>query len=211
MNITCWYYDVSELEPEAHYSAALEMLPWEQRRQKVHRYLHRKDQLLCLGAGLLAWQVLSRAGAVDPELGFGPAGKPFLRQHPQLHFNLSHSGSLAVCALSDTPVGVDVECIAPMDAGVVSYCLSAAEQAHLYASPTQERTFCKLWTRKESCLKLLGQGLDSPLSRLSVLPGCPWHFESLVLPEAVISVCTHEAAHVEFKQFYYFGREKNES
>lgn len=205
MSIICWYYDVSELEPQARFCAALAQLPWEERRQKVLRRQRRRDRLLCLGAGVLAWQTLLQAGAEDPELDFGPAGKPFLRHHPQLHFNLSHSGSLAVCAVGDVPVGVDVECVAPADRRVWQRCMSADEQAYLLASEDPERAFCRLWTRKESCLKLQGSGLDRPLSRLCVLPGCPWNFTQLELPGAVIAVCTREAAQVEFRPFRFFG------
>lgn len=203
MGVICWYYDVSELDAEELFDRAMAQLPWEARRQKVLRYLHRKDQLLCLGAGVLAQKMLLQAGATDLELDFGPSGKPFLKKHPQLHFNLSHSGSLAVCAVGDVPLGVDVECIAPVDAAVAAYCLSGEEQAHLRNADDPQRCFCSLWTRKESCLKMLGRGLDTPLSQWSVLPGCPWHFAGLELPDALISVCTQENTHVEFKRFCY--------
>lgn len=199
----CRYFDVSELEQEERFSAALEQLPWEERRQKVRRYIHRKDQLLCLGGSILVQQMLLQAGVQDLELDYGSAGKPFLRHYPQLHFSLSHSGSLAVCALGDVAVGVDVEYIAPVDAGVAAFCLGPEEQAYLCAADEPERTFCKLWTRKESCLKMLGKGLDTPLSQLPVLSGCPWYFTQLELPNAVISVCTPTHTHVEFMPFRF--------
>lgn len=204
MPTVCWYYDVSELEKEERFSAAVNLLPWKERREKVLRYVHRKDQLLCLGAGLLAQQALLQAGAKDMELDFTPKGKPFLRQHPQLHFNLSHSGTLAVCAVSDVPVGVDVECIAPVDAAVAAYCLSYDEQDYLRHALSPDRAFCEIWTRKESCLKLLGCGLDAPLSQMSVLSGHSWNFASLELPEAIISVCKQTSTPVEFQSFYFW-------
>ena len=36
-------------------------------------------------------------------------GKPFLKEYPRLHFNGSHSGDYLVCAMSQNPVGVDVQ------------------------------------------------------------------------------------------------------
>ena len=204
MRTVCWYYDVTELEREARFSAALELIPWEERRKKVLRFVHRKDQLLSLGAGLLMWQALLQAGATNLDLEFAPSGKPFLRQHPHLHFNISHSGSLAVCAVSDAPIGVDVEYIAPIDAAVAAFCLSSDEQDYLRRASDPERTFCELWTRKESCLKLLGCGLDAPLSQMSTLFGHPWSFAKLELPKAMISVCTERSISVEFRPFSYF-------
>ena len=37
------------------------------------------------------------------------AGKPWFPACPQRYFNLSHSGKLALCALADGEVGVDVQ------------------------------------------------------------------------------------------------------
>lgn len=33
-------------------------------------------------------------------------GKPYLRLHPELFFNISHSGDWIACALGDAPVGL---------------------------------------------------------------------------------------------------------
>ena len=48
-----------------------------------------------------------------PEIGRLPGGKPFFPSQPQLHFNLSHSGSYALCALDTSPVGVDIQVVKP--------------------------------------------------------------------------------------------------
>lgn len=48
-----------------------------------------------------------------PALARTPLGKPYFPQYPHLHINWSHSGSLVLCALSDSPVGVDVEWVRP--------------------------------------------------------------------------------------------------
>ncbi len=39
-------------------------------------------------------------------------GKPYFPS-PRCQFNLSHSGTLALCALSDRPVGVDIQMVRP--------------------------------------------------------------------------------------------------
>ena len=59
---------------------------------------------------LLAWGAERYWGLTPlPELEAGERGKPWFPSCPQNHFNLSHSGSFALCALSDQPVGVDIQ------------------------------------------------------------------------------------------------------
>ena len=44
-----------------------------------------------------------------PEIARHEGGKPFFPGHEDLHFNLSHSGELALCALDGAPVGADIQ------------------------------------------------------------------------------------------------------
>ena len=59
-----------------------------------------------------------------PALARTPLGKPYFPQYPHLHINWSHSGSLVLCALSDSPVGVDVEWVRPRAATLPRYALT---------------------------------------------------------------------------------------
>ena len=43
------------------------------------------------------------------EVAIAQGGKPYLAKEPDIHFNLSHSGEWAVCAISSSPVGVDIQ------------------------------------------------------------------------------------------------------
>ena len=42
-------------------------------------------------------------------------GKAYISNHENIHFNLSHSGKMVLCAISDMEVGADIEYI---DAGI---------------------------------------------------------------------------------------------
>jgi 4'-phosphopantetheinyl transferase len=82
-------------------------------------------------------------------------GKPDVRAaSPGLDFSVSHAGALAVVAVSDRPVGVDVE-VATAGAQPVVAALTERERATClsYAG------FARLWTRKEAVLKAVGKGL----------------------------------------------------
>ena len=171
MTIHCLYFNVSVLSDPELFARGLELLPWEARREKVMRFRTERDRQRCLGAGLLAAWMLKSAGAGDLSLTYGEQGKPALTAHTDIHFNLSHSGSFAVCAVADHPVGVDVEQVREAHLGIAKRFFLPGEFAWISQSADPDRAFYRLWTRKESALKRLGEGLSRPLDSLCVLPG----------------------------------------
>lgn len=135
------------------------------RREKVVPYRFERGKWLSAGAGLLLDNMLMEHGLRerDMEYASGEHGKPLLRNHPELHFSLSHSGTLVACALGDEPVGVDVQTIVKLRRGLVEYTMSEAEIAHLDAMASideQELFFTQLWTLKECYAKATGRGLS---------------------------------------------------
>lgn len=170
MSAACWYCDVSILSDSALFSRGMAILPWEARRKKVLRYRFEKDRLLCLGAGLLAAYALRQSGAVDLSTHYLGNGKPMLSAHPGIHFSLSHSGKLAVCAVSGQNVGADVEAWQQIEGQTAEMCFTAVELEWLKVQQRADQAFARLWTRKESYLKMLGTGLSQSLNTFSVLP-----------------------------------------
>jgi len=112
----------------------------------------------------------------DLTFAYGPFGKPTLvprSDGARLEFNLSHSGNLAVLAISRGPtVGVDIEQVIPVSEldAIASRFFSAFEKAALSEVPTHARDFAFYccWTRKEAFLKALGDGLAHPLDSFDV-------------------------------------------
>jgi 4'-phosphopantetheinyl transferase len=98
-------------------------------------------------AALSAW-----LGVPEHELRFakGVHGKPYLPDWPGVHFNISHSGALFVCAISEAAeIGVDVERIRE-----VPEKEHIAERYGLDAN-----RFFETWTEREAYLKALGLGV----------------------------------------------------
>jgi 4'-phosphopantetheinyl transferase len=205
MSLWCAYYDVSELEDPALMSRGLERLPWPERRQRVGRYRFAADQRLCLGAGLLAAHMLRRAGASDLSLGYAEHGKPYLVSHPSIHFNLSHAGNLAVCAVSDAPVGVDVEVVRDHDAALARHCLQGEELDWLARADDPALAFTRLWVRKESYVKLTGSGLSCEPRTFSALPGNPTEngpqFNEFIVGNALLCVCAFDEGKVRLTRW----------
>jgi 4'-phosphopantetheinyl transferase len=91
------------------------------------------------------------------ELRFTEHGKPWVEGGPR--FNLSHTGALALIALSATrEVGIDVE-RADRRAQAVIRSLTATERQLLGAAPTAEQLL-QTWCRKEALAKAIGGGLN---------------------------------------------------
>jgi 4'-phosphopantetheinyl transferase len=103
--------------------------------------------------------------------GHGAHGKPALVGH-SIQFSLAHSAELAVIAVAERPIGVDVERIGgELDRRLlVSDVTTKDERTALEALPVRSRVvaFYYLWTAKESIAKGMGLGLSLPFSNLQV-------------------------------------------
>ncbi len=78
-----------------------------------------------------------------------------------------------MAAVSDRPVGCDVERIMPFDEGVARECLTDRELTWVKrAQPgsDRDRAFIRLWVRKEAYVKAVGKGLGIDLKSVSLLP-----------------------------------------
>lgn len=137
----------------------------EQRRKQALRYHHEGGRRLCLSAYLLLMEGLEKEyGIKEPPLfSYTPEGKPYLSQHPDIHFSFSHSGTVAMCALSDRPVGADVETPRIIRSSLVSYTMNESEQLIVNAAANPTMQFLHFWTRKEALLKLTGKGIRNNL------------------------------------------------
>ena len=113
----------------------------------------------------------------------GPYGKPLLRS-PACCFNVTHSGLLMACAVSQmAPVGIDVEQIREMPDmfAIADGHFAPGECERLGALPALYRTrgFFECWTRKEAFTKATGLGLSQGLDHFEVTFG-PGVFPRLV-------------------------------
>ena len=119
----------------------------------------------------------------------GSGKKPYLSRGPE--FNISHSGGVVVCAVDDRPVGIDVEEIrAVRDRdGLASRYFCSEEIEKMKASADPKLEFLRIWTKKEACLKLTGEGLTRDLCEINVF-ACPARFyEQTVEGRYIVTVC----------------------
>ena len=141
----------------------------------------------------LAWPLLKAAVRLRwgwdalPPVERSPRGKPFFPGLDDRWFSLSHSGGMALCALSGHPVGVDVELIRPRRAGLPAYVLSPEELARFDGGWAD---FYRLWTLKESWCKREDTPLFPP-RKVPVPPPCP--HRSYAGANWRAAVCCHDA------------------
>lgn len=133
-----------------------------------------------------------------PHIARGEQGKPYFPARPEYHFNLSHSGRFALCALDERPVGADLEVIRPHHPKLAQRICSAQELDWLEQQSDKTSALCQLWTRKEALVKYHGTGLTVPLReiRVPLSPACEQEgllFHSSITPEFCLCVCGHTA------------------
>lgn len=105
----------------------------------------------------------------DLHFHYGFAGKPALAGPgaDSLAFNLAHSGSWGLCAVSrGFEVGVDIDQVdrlLDIDRLAVQFFSESERRSLLNCHPLrQRRQFMRIWTRKEAWLKGKGGGFSDP-------------------------------------------------
>ena len=126
-------------------------------------------------------QIISEA--VCKEFGLNPHeiifskdanGKPYLANFPEIHFNISHTHSAVAAAISNKPVGIDIELI---KSGSDSKILKIAKKMFLphefeYITENQNESakrFYEIWTKKEAYVKYLGTGIFSNVGEFNAM------------------------------------------
>lgn len=122
-----------------------------------------------------------------------------------VHFSLSHSGDLALIALAERPVGVDVEGIPSAEmVADTGKALHPAETAELSRLPLADRpaAFARAWARKEAYLKGIGTGLSRNPAHDYVGTGprpahgpAQWTISDVAVPERFVAAVAIENPH----------------
>ena len=140
-----------------------------ERKMKVDRLRSAQNKKASAIAYILLRIALFDLYEIDEPVEFDIAakGKPSLKNHPSIFFNLSHSKNIAVCAVSNYEIGVDVQQISPVMDKVAKRVLTEKEYAIFKSSREPDDYFCEVWTIKESFLKMTGHGLTKELHEIS--------------------------------------------
>lgn len=141
------------------------LLP-EWRKEIVLRYRNHLSQVQSTEAFLLLQDCLRRNYDIKEEITFeyGEHGKPTLKGHPNIHFNLSHCKTAVMCVVDTTPVGCDIECTnRSITSSLVRHCCNEQEVEKIEHADNPQYEFARLWTMKEAFYKLTGTGITDDI------------------------------------------------
>ena len=173
-------FDDMVLVTEAEVQRMLPLVD-EQRRNEALRYKHLFGQYACLKAWLMLKDLLVPLGIDDLKMDYNEHGKPSLKNHPNIHFNLSHCKNGIAVVVDFSPVGIDIESFRKDNISLVRKTMNPAEAEWIRSSSDPVETFTQFWTKKEAVVKLRGTGITDDLHH--VLDGEGYRLETHVNQE----------------------------
>lgn len=164
----------SYISKENHHSLLKKYLPYFPRdyQKKLVRFRRWQDtQLSLLGRLLLELGIKSKFPHLydkNREIYYTSHSKPYFKDK-LLEFNISHSGDLVICVLSDTlEIGIDIEQMNDIDIENFRSQMTLHEWDRTMGSQNRKEAFYRYWTQKEAVLKAHGEGLSIPLQSFEI-------------------------------------------
>lgn len=168
--IQAYVAEIDGLQDPKENPQLLDIFP-ENRREKILSYRRKINRLQSYGASLLLRRILYEHGKSMDDVFYSETGKPMI---DGIFFSISHSANRVMCVASSQVVGCDIEKI---EAGEnLEYCFekiakrffSKREVQELEDALEEERRnlFYRIWTMKESYVKMTGEGLKVPLANI---------------------------------------------
>ncbi len=184
--IKLYKININEI-PRADYTAAYNLLTSDL-KQKIDSKLNIDDKKRSLAGYILLFRGARELyGKTDFEISFNENGKPLC---DFCCFNISHSGEWAVCAFSDTSVGVDIQQIRDVKRreSYRFFTTREAEYVNLDTALLPQR-FTEIFTKKEAAVKMLGGSLAAFGEGIDTL-SAKYNFETQIHKKFIITVCS---------------------
>ena len=132
------------------------------------------------------------------EYSLNEFGKPISRDK---EFNVSHSKCYVAIAISDKPVGLDIEYLRPHKEALKKMITSEKEEQAIESI----EDFFKVWTSKESLVKCVGTGFKEDLKSIPALPfngikkykGKTYYSKSFKEDDLIVSITLQDNAEFE--------------
>jgi len=133
-------------------------------RERILRQRRLADRCAQILDKWLLLKALDCMGVPDATLDsfeYDLCGRPSMQAGSGCDFSLSHSGSIAVCAIGrQGPIGVDVELLREVRVGDFAEVFGESAQKRLRQENDSRKAFFREWTQLEAVLKADGRGMN---------------------------------------------------
>jgi len=171
-------------------SAALSLIPDDERENVLKRTNAESRSDTLIGRILLRRILYDRFGisSYDTAIELSESGKPYLKDHKDLHFSISHTKNCVACAVGECPIGLDVEAVCDRDHSKIAVRMFTDNEKTVASQ--SEDGFYRIWTMKESFVKMTGDGIFGTSSDFDVLNGSGMG-DAVILPLEIPSTAAH--------------------
>ncbi|MBQ3005068.1 MAG: 4'-phosphopantetheinyl transferase superfamily protein [Clostridia bacterium] len=170
-------FDIRNFTDELFLSA-YNTLP-DDKKMSVDRCKVDKVKKLRTAGDMLLKKAMTEKGVADFEIYKNSKGKPYIKNSPY-YFNVSHSEDIAICGISESEIGVDIEKVRKVNLKTATRFATEKELFYIfgkspcdddYYSDTTEiyERFFEIWTLKEAYFKKLGLGISTDLKSVEFL------------------------------------------
>ena len=167
-----------------------------QRREQALRYKHTFGQYCCLQSYKMLCELLAEWSRLhqlpinqQPIFLYNDYGAPYIEGGP--HFSISHCKRGIAVAVSENPIGIDIEVIRTFSPELMRKTMNEDEQLRITSSAIPEVEFIRFWTQKEALLKLQGTGIISDLHHvLDHTLDLSWTEISHLSPDYICTICS---------------------
>lgn len=164
------YISQVTIEEYRHYFSYMDF----KKQNRVMAYKKEDDKLRTVAGEMLVRNMLSSYCHIPKGkivIKIDDKGKPYAVGC--VEFNISHSEGMVVCAISDNPIGIDVEKIRPIDTSILCRLCTDIDLIYIFGNETtinnipknldeqQLHKFYEVWTAKEAYFKCVGTGIKN--------------------------------------------------
>ena len=170
----------------------------EERINKIQQLRFAKDKKLSAMTELLLQYAIEKnyGNHVNLEIVKTSSGKPYFKEKQGIYFNLSHCQEGIACAISDKPIGVDIQNIVEYNEDMLKMVCTDEEMEEIQMETDMNQGFTRFWCMKEAYLKCNGEGISDRINKYN-FANCKDHqfvkygytFKVFTFNKYILAVC----------------------
>lgn len=195
-----YFIEVDEQTSFSAYEKYMSLLSEEQKQKINRRKAEMAKKLSLISMVFVRLKASEILGVKNDDLQFShnEFGKPYLVNHQNFYFNISHTKNALAIAIADKEIGVDVEKVRKFNPKIAERYFMQ-EEAEYLKEHSSSVDFFEIWTKKEAYLKWLGTGLSTALNSFNTLE--QKNIKTTHFGEYIVSVCCQKSVQFEKSVF----------